>query len=161
MSEKLFSADGTLMSTGLLHLCKASEEELDDRFELLGDDDQCGSVMNEQISPEAFYSRRIVRAPKANLTLDDYSHIPAVKNLLIPYLAKVLQTRKTGVNILIYGPPGTGKRNLRGRQQRRSGRSFTRSGRSAMQRRRMESARELPGGTSRRSFTGRPKRRSS
>ena len=112
MSEKLFSADGTLMSTGLLHLCKASEEELDDRFELLGDDDQCGSVMNEQISPEAFYSRRIVRAPKANLTLDDYSHIPAVKNLLIPYLAKVLQTRKTGVNILIYGPPGTGKTEL-------------------------------------------------
>ena len=112
MSEKLFTADGTLMSTGLLHLCKASEEELDDRFELLGDDDQCGSVMNEPISPEAFYSRRIVRAPKANLTLDDYSHIPAVKNLLIPYLAKVLQTRKTGVNILIYGPPGTGKTEL-------------------------------------------------
>lgn len=55
MSEKLFTADGTLMSTGLLHLCKASEEELDDRFELLGDDDQCGSVMNESISPEAFY----------------------------------------------------------------------------------------------------------
>ena len=112
MSEKLFTADGTLMSTGLLHLCKASEEELDDRFELLGDDDQCGSVMNESISPEAFYSRRIVRAPKANLTPDDYSHIPAVKNLLIPYLAKVLQTRKTGVNILIYGPPGTGKTEL-------------------------------------------------
>lgn len=112
MNEKIFSPDGTLMSTGLLRLGKASEEALDDRFELLGDDDQCGRVMNERISPEAFFSSRISRAPKATLALDDYSHIPAVKNLLIPYLAKVLQTRKAGVNILVYGPPGTGKTEL-------------------------------------------------
>ncbi|WP_297609429.1 AAA family ATPase [uncultured Sutterella sp.] len=112
MSEQLFSSEGTLMRTGLLSLRDATDDSLDMRFDLLGNDQESTRLMNERISPEAFFSTRISRTPPSNLAIDDYSHIPAVRELLIPYLGEVLKTRKQGVNILIYGPPGTGKTEL-------------------------------------------------
>ncbi|MCI6631544.1 MAG: AAA family ATPase [Sutterella sp.] len=55
-----------------------------------------------------FYSE--VQPPE--LTLEDYRHIPEVRETIIPYLKSALLTKRHGVNVLLYGAPGTGKTQL-------------------------------------------------
>lgn len=110
--ESIVSAEGTLMRSRLIELNDASDDCLCSRYEIFGNSSSCVRIASEKIGPEAFFQSEIAPAPRSGLSLDDYGHVPEVKNLLMPYLASVLQSRKTGVNVLIYGPPGTGQTEL-------------------------------------------------
>lgn len=112
MSAGLFESDGNLMRSGLLEVCDPEADMICMRWSLMGDDGQSARLASDRLSPEFFFKGKISPAPRATLGLENYSHIPAVGNLLIPYLRSVLETRKPGVNILVYGPPGTGKTEL-------------------------------------------------
>ncbi len=46
------------------------------------------------------------------LGIADYPHLRHELAILRPYLARVLEDRREGVNVLFYGPPGTGKTEL-------------------------------------------------
>ncbi|MDO4936866.1 MAG: AAA family ATPase [Sutterellaceae bacterium] len=65
-------------------------------------------VLDEKIFLESIFSKAI----KSDLVPDDFAHIASVHELLLPYLKGALDTRKTGVNVLLYGESGTGKTEL-------------------------------------------------
>ncbi|MDD2760817.1 MAG: ATP-binding protein [Methylomonas sp.] len=46
------------------------------------------------------------------MSLDDYPHIRATLDFLLPYLQQAVMNRRPGVNIFIHGTPGTGKTQL-------------------------------------------------
>lgn len=51
-------------------------------------------------------------AAPAELDLDDFDHLAADLRILLPYLRKVMATKKRGVNVFLHGAPGTGKTQL-------------------------------------------------
>jgi len=54
----------------------------------------------------------VIAPAPPELGLDDFPHLQASLDLLVPYLRKVQSTRKSGVNVLVHGDPGTGKTQL-------------------------------------------------
>ena len=65
-----------------------------------------------QTDPFHLFLSNFKRSVPATLRLQDFSHLGADLQVLVPYLADSLQNRRKGVNILIEGPPGTGKTEL-------------------------------------------------
>ena len=65
-----------------------------------------------QTDPFHLFLSNFRRSVPATLGLQDFSHLGADLQVLVPYLADSLQNRRKGVNILIEGPPGTGKTEL-------------------------------------------------
>ncbi len=54
----------------------------------------------------------MMTTPEPKLGLEDFGHLQASQELLLPYLKKVRSARRHGVNFLLHGPPGTGKTQL-------------------------------------------------
>ncbi len=54
----------------------------------------------------------VVTPAPPELGMDDFPHLQASLDLLLPYLRKVRSMRKHGVNVLVHGEPGTGKTQL-------------------------------------------------
>jgi len=78
----------------------------------------CSDSLARQLLREVVDSRKLLKSfgvliPEPPvLGLDDFSHLQASLDLLIPYLKQVAAKRKPGVNILLHGAPGTGKTQL-------------------------------------------------
>lgn len=66
----------------------------------------------ERLEARDFLDGLFQRAPAARLQLDDFPDPTGEIALLQRYLARLVQTPRPGVNILLYGPPGTGKTQL-------------------------------------------------
>lgn len=69
-------------------------------------------LYSQQLEPADILQDMISPGRPASLRLDDYAHISDILQLLQPYLAHAIKTRRQGVNIFIHGVPGTGKTEL-------------------------------------------------
>ena len=67
-----------------------------------------GCRLTQRSLVESFFNE----APESTLSLADFSHIPTIETILIPYLRSAVAEKKSGVNLLLYGRPGTGKTEL-------------------------------------------------
>ncbi len=109
--------DGILSQSGLLTVNKGDEvcnfqvgttesmfqmPGVDLAFQLYSQEMQLADILQDMISP----------GRPASLGLDDYAHVGDIQQVLQPYLAHAIQTRRQGVNIFVYGAPGTGKTEL-------------------------------------------------
>jgi SpoVK/Ycf46/Vps4 family AAA+-type ATPase len=65
-----------------------------------------------QSDPFHCFLSNFKRSIPATLGLQDYTHLDADLQVLLPYLRDSLHNRRRGVNVLIFGPPGTGKTEL-------------------------------------------------
>lgn len=75
---------------------------------LVVDDAIVEGLLSQRFSEERLLRHLTRLAPKATLTLDDFSHISDM-DLVSRYLKQSVSHRRKGANILIYGDPGTGK----------------------------------------------------
>lgn len=100
------AANGRLFQCGILYLNDRAKPRFfsDDVATML-----VSGVWNETKMLKEF---GVSRPPKPELGLDDYPHLKAELDLLLPYLRVAHAGSRTGVNILLYGPPGTGKTQL-------------------------------------------------
>jgi len=100
------SLDSTLFVAGLMELDSHSSD-MEDKLSLLHGLG-CSLTM-EYATPEALMDRFLKRAGEASLTLDNFPHLAQDATTLAQYLARSIQGREHGTNVLIYGVPGTGK----------------------------------------------------
>ena len=63
-------------------------------------------------SLQDFLNKSLVKSKDSTLNINDFEYLRPNLPLLVEYLQKAHQDRKSGVNILLYGPPGTGKSEL-------------------------------------------------
>lgn len=110
--QKALSENSALCSSGLLSNSKRSErEDFDDHYSI--DRDDISSVlMIRSLSRDQITEALYTEAPPSELTSDEFSYIPEVEELLIPFIAAAMRKHTVGANVLLYGPPGTGKTQL-------------------------------------------------
>jgi AAA+ superfamily predicted ATPase len=108
---KALGPAGLLARAGLLSVNKERHADLAHKL-------QFGSIRfpdwmtSEGTDPLDLIADAVVLARPAELGLDDYPHLTDSLQILIPYLRRVVQDRREGVNVLIHGLPGTGKTQL-------------------------------------------------
>jgi transitional endoplasmic reticulum ATPase len=104
------SAGGVLVRSGLVSVDHRSNFMLG-KLDLLSDRVAAHLAASEG-DPLECLRGTVCAASPAGLSLDDYPHIAASLNVLMPYLGQALATGRAGVNVLLYGAPGTGKSEL-------------------------------------------------
>ncbi|MYN45912.1 AAA family ATPase [Pseudoduganella sp. FT93W] len=102
---------GVLARSGLLSVDRSGAAPLRSKLDLLSNQ-FADAILGTETDPLNLLRDTVAPSPPARLTLDDFSHIHEALTLLRPYLTRVIQEGRTGVNIFIYGPPGTGKSEL-------------------------------------------------
>lgn len=109
--EAIFAEDGRLVSSGLIRYMEVSDRITFDFLEF-SEGIPWNRLMEREVPEEVIFCDLVREAPASELELQDYRHLPLVESTLLPYLRKVLEEKRCGVNILLYGPPGTGKTEL-------------------------------------------------
>ncbi len=103
--QKALHPDRTLRQSGFL----ASQHGIFGNWNPVAIDDGIADGLLSHRFCEERLLRHLTRvAPKATLTLDDFSHVTDM-DLVSRYLKESVSRRKKGANVLIYGDPGTGK----------------------------------------------------
>ena len=102
---------GALTKAGLLSLPRQGVCCLRRKLLLLSEE------FSDRISSEGVDFLDLIRGvvepcELSQLGQGDYEHIASVLSILQAYLRQCVDTKRTGVNILIYGAPGTGKSQL-------------------------------------------------
>ena len=111
------SAQGVLARSGLISVevdeyrSLRSESFLRDRLKLLSSN-FANQMASFEVEPASLLRGIVSIAEPAQLCLDDFRHIHASLDILLPYLRRVIATRRRGVNIFLHGTPGTGKTQL-------------------------------------------------
>lgn len=108
--RKAFTPEGGLVG-GLLRLKEDPNTEIEE-FVCLGGIMRSVDIFTTPLTEESIVASRFTVGKEPELTLSDYGHVPLVKSLLLPYLTKAIEEKRTGVNVLLYGEPGTGKTQL-------------------------------------------------
>lgn len=99
--------ESVLVRSGLLSIDTTSNNHFTYKLGLLdGLIDQLHTYCNE---PEKILKNIVFLSKPAKLTLEKYSQLEDIVNVLLGYLNQVTVDKEHGVNILIYGVPGSGK----------------------------------------------------
>ena len=109
--DKAFASDSKLSKSSLVVIDKKINHSLDRKLDSISDAflDNLLSL-DEDIS--VMLKDSIKLCSKSTLKLKDYKHLSKDVNILVPYLENAIDTKQSGVNILLYGKPGTGKTEL-------------------------------------------------
>lgn len=101
-----FGKDSVLVASGILSINDESCG-MEDLVSML---DGFGSLLcRKHESDRTLVQSLLKKAGEGGLGLDDYPHLRADIETVIPYLENVMKGSVQGANILIYGAPGTGK----------------------------------------------------
>lgn len=100
------SQDSTLFAAGLIEL-DSHCSDLEDKLNLLRG---LGSLLTmNYANADALMDRFLKQAGEPGLTLDNFPHLAQDATTLGQYLARSIEGREQGTNVLLYGIPGTGK----------------------------------------------------
>lgn len=105
------SGSGLLAKSGLLTINRDESAYLCARIELLSNH-FAELMLRENEHPIDILKGSVSAGMPARLKFEDYRHVGRVLDVARPYLARAIDDRKAGVNVLIYGDPGTGKSEL-------------------------------------------------
>lgn len=105
------SAEGALSKSGLVTFCITQTDDFSENYKLVAQKD-FGELLAEKVSLDHLFSNTIIECPPPELKLENFTHMPNVARVLVPYVKDTLETSRKGVNILFYGLPGTGKTQL-------------------------------------------------
>ena len=109
--QKALGRSGALIQSGLLCLEMGDTQGLGNKI-LLMNHTVVDSLFIPDVPPLHLIRKSVRPGPPPRLSLDDFPHLRKELATLRPYLARALDSHRTGVNILFYGPPGTGKTEL-------------------------------------------------
>ena len=111
-TEELLAPGGELVAAGLLQVRDQSTTlaGYDARFTI---PTRVNACLERTFSSLDEMRNAILGDPLApSVTMGDYDHITADRDLIAAVLRGAVDTGATGVNILLYGPPGSGKTEL-------------------------------------------------
>ena len=106
-----FNGQGTLAKSGLVLIDRRSTYQFRSKIELLSESFS-DLMLSSEIDLSTILRSRVTQTSKTSLKIESYSHIQNTLDIMLPYLANSLETKRVGVNIFVHGAPGTGKSEL-------------------------------------------------
>lgn len=106
-----FASNSKFSKSSLLTMDKRNIYTLNSKVEFISDE-FVDNMLNLDEDIKVMIKDSVRECTKAELTLQDFSHISKDIKILLPYMQSTIQSNQTGVNILLYGLPGTGKTEL-------------------------------------------------
>ena len=88
-----------------------SSEDAEDLFEVFHNNDLNQYIWGT-VTKQKLFSQYLIQTEASVLSLKDFNFLPAITNIILPFLKQNASNPRKGVNILLYGPPGTGKTEL-------------------------------------------------
>lgn len=108
---KVISPEGKLVNCGVLTLNSYSSADAEDLFEVFHNNDLNQYIWGT-VTKKKLFSQYLIQTEPSVLSLKDFNFLPAIPNIILPFLKQNASNPRKGVNILLYGPPGTGKTEL-------------------------------------------------
>lgn len=108
---KVISPEGRLVDCGVLTLNSYSSSDAEDLFEVFHNNDLSQYIWGS-VTKQKLFSQYLIQTEASVLSLKDFNFLPAITNIILPFLKQNASNPRKGVNILLYGPPGTGKTEL-------------------------------------------------
>ena len=108
---KVISPEGKLVNCGVLTLDCYSSSDAEDLFEVFHNNDLNQYIWGT-VTKQKLFSQYLIQTEPSVLSLKDFNFLPAIPNIILPFLKQNASNPRKGVNILLYGPPGTGKTEL-------------------------------------------------
>lgn len=105
------SPQGLLARSGLLTVDRSNTGPLRSRLDLLSPN-FADHVCHSEADPIYLLRDILFPSQPGHLELADFAHVKDFLQVVQPYLGRVLQESRKGVNILLHGAPGTGKTEL-------------------------------------------------
>lgn len=109
--RRALSPSSQLAQSGLVRVRDAGLYHSSDLLDVLSQDFAEG-MLQEVADPVDLFREAIFQAPPPDLALEDFTHVRALLDVVLPLLREADRSRSQGVNILIYGRTGTGKTQL-------------------------------------------------
>lgn len=98
--------ESTLIATGIIEL-EMHGSDLEEKLSLLSGLSSLLTMEHE--NADALVGRFLKRAGETGVRLENFPHLAQDAKVLGQYLARSIQEREHGTNVLLYGIPGTGK----------------------------------------------------
>lgn len=108
---KVISPEGKLVNCGVLTLNCYSSTDAEDLFEVFHNNDLNQYIWGT-VTKQKLFSQYLIQTESSILSLKDFNYLPAIPDIILPFLKQNASNPRKGVNILLYGPPGTGKTEL-------------------------------------------------
>lgn len=108
---KVISPEGRLVNCGVLTLNSYPSDDAQDLFEVFHNNDLNQYIWGT-VTKKKLFSQYLIQTEPSVLSLKDFNFLPAIPNIILPFLKQNASNPRKGVNILLYGPPGTGKTEL-------------------------------------------------
>src|SRR5262249_51457524 len=105
--RRALAPSGALAATGLMRLADQERRAWDEPLEVM--EGLADILSSEHGRPAGLIARFCKPAAPAALGLDDFPHLAADVEILKRFLARAIEDRARGTNVLVYGAPGTGK----------------------------------------------------
>ncbi|RLA83179.1 MAG: AAA family ATPase [Epsilonproteobacteria bacterium] len=106
-----FSTQSKFSKSSILTIDKGSSNAIKRKLDPISDE-FFDNMLNLDEDISVMIRDSVRPCNKGNLNLKDYTHIKKDIDILIPYLESTINSKQSGVNILLYGLPGTGKTEL-------------------------------------------------
>lgn len=112
--REALSENGQLVNSGLIcfgNRMGRGDTDAEDCYEILFED-MIPFLTLRTVDKSDLYKNFLTFSEKAKLCLDDFVHVPEIKEQVLPALTDALKKKKSGCNILFFGASGTGKTEL-------------------------------------------------
>jgi len=109
--DKAFASDSKLSKSSLVTIDKSNNHSLDRKLDSISDV-FLDNLLNLDEDISIMIKESIKACSKSSLKLKGYKHLSKDIDILLAYLQNTIETKQSGVNILLYGKPGTGKTEL-------------------------------------------------
>jgi SpoVK/Ycf46/Vps4 family AAA+-type ATPase len=109
--DSAFASDSKLSKSSLVTIDKSNNHSIDMKLDSISNA-FLDNLLNLDEDISVMIKDSIKACSKSSLKLKDYKHLSSDIDIVLPYLKNAINTKQSGVNILLYGKPGTGKTEL-------------------------------------------------
>lgn len=109
--REVFRSQSALVKNSILKIDRNGSRSMRSKVDM-ATNGFADKMMSSDDDIETMMKDAVKKCNSTHLSIADYPHLSQSMDVVLPYIKHVIESKKTGSNILFYGYPGTGKTEL-------------------------------------------------